>query len=146
MRSVDLLATTLSSLRAVGARLLGLTLLAVTATAVVACDSSSSGGGDTTTVADKSVAAPSDVAAALLDGGVHLTWKDKSDNEVHFMVFRKMEGDADAKDPVTLADAGSTSYHDTKVTKGMTYLYKVQAMSADGTVSAFSNEVKIAVP
>jgi fibronectin type 3 domain-containing protein len=94
----------------------------------------------------EAIAAPSELRAEIVNDGVHLTWKDNSTGEAHFMLFRKMKGESDAQDAYATPAANSTSYQDDEVESGMTYLYKVHAMDADGVMGKNSNEFEIAVP
>lgn len=82
--------------------------------------------------------APSNLATSILSGGIHITWTDNSTNEAMFMIERKTASGQ-------FADAYSvpfniTQYHDTQVTVGATYTYRVRAMTDGGTTSAYSNE------
>ena len=82
-------------------------------------------------------AAPTGLAVTSVGGGGHLVWMDNSDNEDHFMIMRKVTGGEFADvDTVTF---NTTQYHDSGVTAGMSYVYKVVAMNAKGEAS--SNEV-----
>ncbi len=94
-------------------------------------------GGD----ADAAPSAPTNLAASNVAGGAHLTWMDNSDNEDHFMVMRK-DANGTAFDDVDMVTFNTTQYHDSSVTPGMTYVYKVVAMNAKGEAS--SNEVTFA--
>jgi hypothetical protein len=82
-------------------------------------------------------AAPSNLAVSIVSGGAHLTWTDNSDNEDHFMVMRKPSGGT--YDDIDMTAFNTTQYHDSSVTAGMTYVYKVVAMNGKGEAS--SNEV-----
>lgn len=75
-----------------------------------------------------------------VSGGAHLTWTDTSDNEEHFMIMRKPQGGT--YDDVDMVAFNTTQYHDSSVTAGMTYVYKVVAMNGKGEAS--SNEVTFA--
>lgn len=87
--------------------------------------------------------APSQLAAAVVGGGAHLTWKDNSADEEHFMVERMVHGAGNYAEVATVPfDTGQ--YHDTNVTAGTTYMYRVTAMNAAG--EAISNEVSIQIP
>lgn len=98
-------------------------------------DMSSSGAGPT---------APSELTAAALQGGAHLTWKDNSDNEESFMLERKQMGvDSDYKVIATLP-FDSVQYHDAPLVSGATYSYKVMAMNGKG--ESESNEVTFKAP
>ena len=91
--------------------------------------------------------APSELKATAESGGVHLTWKDNSTDETHFMVMRMMHdhddhgAEAEMK-PIATVDANMTTYHDATVEPGMTYMYMVGAMGASGGESD-SNEVEL---
>jgi fibronectin type 3 domain-containing protein len=84
-------------------------------------------------------AAPTNLAAAPLSGGVHLTWTDNSSNEDEFMVMRKTG--TGGYEHVTSVTFNTTQYHDAAVTAGTAYTYQVTAMN-DGGESP-SNEVTI---
>ena len=81
--------------------------------------------------------APTNLAVSNVGGGGHLTWKDNSDNEDHFMVLRKPMGGA--YDDVATVDFNGVQYHDSSVTAGITYVYRIMAMNAAGETT--SNEV-----
>jgi hypothetical protein len=118
---------------------LRLTILGTTLAAAVACDDDGSEA--------SSLDAPSDLAAAIKDGGVHLTWKDNSTKEVHFMIFRRMKEDANfPNEPIMQMPANSTSHHDADVESGMTYVYMVHGMDSAGNSSPHSGDVEIKVP
>lgn len=87
--------------------------------------------------------APTNLQAMILTGGAHLTWTDNAKGEDMYMIERKDPGGQFvAKYNVTF---DITQYHDSAVTKGATYLYRVMAMSG-ATASPYSNEVSIAIP
>ena len=81
--------------------------------------------------------APTNLAVSNVGGGGHLTWKDNSDNEDHFMVMRKPMGGA--YDDVATIDFNATQYHDSSVIAGTTYVYQIMAMNSAGETT--SNEV-----
>jgi hypothetical protein len=89
-------------------------------------------------------AAPSNLAAAPLSGGAHLTWTDNSDNETGFMVMRMKDGTDTEYQHVTTLPFNATQHHDAPLTSGATYKYVVMAMNADG--ESESNEVTFAAP
>ena len=89
--------------------------------------------------------APSNLTAALLTGGAHLTWKDNSTDELHFMVMRKEMGGSANFAEVATPTFNATTYHDAPLTAGKTYLYKVVAMSEGGESEA-SNEAMVSIP
>lgn len=87
--------------------------------------------------ADAPPAAPTNLAASNLSGGVHLTWTDNADNEEHFMIMRKTA--TTAYDDVAMVTFNTVQYHDASTTPGTAYTYKVVAMNAMGESS--SNEI-----
>lgn len=89
-------------------------------------------------------AAPSTLAAELLSGGAHLTWKDNSSDETQFMIERKGGSAADFT-TVTQVTFNVTQYHDAPLTSGTTYTYRVAAMNNAG-MSPYSNEAPITIP
>jgi hypothetical protein len=97
----------------------------------------------TTGAAQDPPAAPTDVMASLLDGGVHLVWKDASDNEDNFVVERKADGDADFTTVIELP-FDSVTYHDNGVSAGKNYTFRVVAVNPAG--EGVSDEVMIMVP
>lgn len=97
----------------------------------------------TSGTAQEPPAAPTDLMASILEGGVHLTWKDASDNEDNFVVERKAAGDADFATVIELP-FDSVIYHDTGVTAATNYSYRVVAKNAAG--EGVSTEVMITVP
>lgn len=88
-------------------------------------------------------AAPSQLTAAVLSGGAHLTWKDNSSDEAHFMVERMVHGQGDFEE-VTTVPFNTTQYHDTGVVAGTQYMYRVTAMNDAG--EAPSNEITFSMP
>jgi len=81
--------------------------------------------------------APTNLAAAPLSGGLHLTWTDNSKGETMFMIERKDPGKQFVEAYSVPFDI--TQYHDAQVTIGSTYTYRVRAMS-DSSMSDYSNE------
>lgn len=96
-----------------------------------------------TTTAAEPPAAPTDLAGSILEGGVHLTWKDASDNEDIFIIENKADGDADFSVVVELP-FDSVTYHDTDILSGESYVYRVKAANARG--EAISDEITITIP
>lgn len=85
---------------------------------------------------------PSDLMAAELGGGAHLTWKDNSDNEASFMIERKVGGGS--YEVLATVPFDTTAHHDAPLTAGTTYMYRVMATPKSGEHSAetkYSNEV-----
>lgn len=114
---------------------------------------SSGSGGDTTagssgteatsTAGVAAPAAPTDLTAIILEGGVHLTWKDVADNEDNYVVESKAAGEPDFSLVIELP-FDSVTYHDLDVVSGETYTYRVKAVNAGG--EGLSNEAMIQVP
>mgnify|MGYP000125450968 CR=1 FL=1 len=98
-------------------------------------------GSTTATVAPP--AAPTDLVASILEGGVHVTWKDAADNEDNFVLENKADGEADFSVVIELP-FDSVTYHDVNVVSGTGYTYRVKAVNAGG--ESVSNEVMIQVP
>ncbi|MCY1057662.1 fibronectin type III domain-containing protein [Nannocystis sp. SCPEA4] len=96
-----------------------------------------------TTTAAEPPAAPTELAGSIVDGGVHLTWKDVSDNEDNFVVENKAEGDAEFSVVIELP-FDSITYHDTAVVAGTSYVYRVKAVNAAG--EGVSAELSVQVP
>jgi hypothetical protein len=96
-----------------------------------------------TTAAVTPPAAPTDLMLSILEGGVHATWKDASDNEDNFVLEKKAAGDADYAVIIELP-FDSVTYHDIDVMAGMMYTYRVKATNAGG--ESMSGEVPIQVP
>ena len=89
--------------------------------------------------------APTELAAKPVSGGLHLTWKDNSEDEMHFMVMRMMHGHGDSTmQAVATLGENTTEYHDANIESGMTYMYEVAAMNDSG--ESDSNQVEIAAP
>jgi hypothetical protein len=86
-------------------------------------------------------AAPSGVAASLVNSSVDLTWTDNSAFEDGFVVSR-YSGVAGWSDIATLP-ANARSYHDANLSDGV-YSYQVRAMR-DGGSSANSNVAEVVV-
>ena len=101
--------------------------------AIAACGSSDKSASGT-------LAAPSNLKVAPLEGGAHLTWKDNSDNEASFMIERM----DDKSDWETIATVpfDTTQYHDTAIAAGVMYMYRVMAVpkSGDHAGGAFSGQ------
>lgn len=111
-------------------RLVGLFALSL---AALGCGSGSSG----------APSAPTNLTSSVLSGGIHITWVDNSSNETMFMIERKDPG-GQFVDKFTVP-FNITQYHDSAVTAGSTYSYRVRAMS-DGGESGYSNETSTKLP
>ena len=94
---------------------------------------------------DAPPAAPSSLAVVPREGAAHVTWKDNSNNEDHFMVTRKAQGAAGDFAVVATVPGNTAVYHDAAVTRGGAYTYRIIAMNAAGDASQ-SNEVTFTVP
>ena len=88
-------------------------------------------------------AAPTGLKGEILEGGVHLTWVDASDDEDNFVIERMMKGESTYTKVVELP-FDTVTYHDLGVEAGMTYMFHVMAVNAAG--EAMSDEFEIAVP
>jgi len=82
-------------------------------------------------------AAPSDLRAEEEGGGAHLTWKDNSNNEDEFEVWRQL-GSEPQKIATVLFDG--RQYHDLTLSSGVNYIYRVRATNAVGE-SPYGNDV-----
>jgi hypothetical protein len=85
------------------------------------------------------LAAPSNLTAAPMGGGIHLTWKDNSTDEDGFDVERKETQGNGAFTALDSVPFDSALYHDAAVNLGSSYTYRVRARRATG-YSAYSNE------
>jgi fibronectin type 3 domain-containing protein len=74
---------------------------------------------------------------------VNLSWVDNSNNELAFAIFRKARGGDFVRIGVCAPDA--TSYADTAVGAGTTYVYRLRATNNRGA-SAWTNEVTVTTP
>lgn len=90
------------------------------------------------TVLPGSPAAPSGLEVSELGGGAHVTWKDNSEDEDDFEIWRK-EGSGDFVKIFTVI-FDIVQYHDASVRPGAQYTYRVRAENANG-VSAFTSDV-----
>jgi len=89
--------------------------------------------------------APSNLVATVVSSTeVDLSWRDNSNNETAFHVFRKIPGITSFRKIATLG-ANVTSYVDTTVVAATSYAYKVRAHNAAGN-SKFSNTVTVTTP
>ena len=86
---------------------------------------------------------PTSLTATLATGPeVDLAWVDNTTNETGFIVERADNGGA--FNLINSPAANSTTFADTSVALGNTYIYRVAAVTPDGT-SPYSNEVTIVV-
>jgi FtsP/CotA-like multicopper oxidase with cupredoxin domain len=90
------------------------------------------------------VAAPSNLTAAAQAGPqVNLTWRDNSNNETGFVIERSI--DSASYTVVGTVAADTTSYVDTSVAAGNSYVYRVKAVNGDVS-SPYSNIVSVTIP
>lgn len=92
---------------------------------------------------DEPPAAPSGLTITEVSGGAHLVWMDNADNEDHYMVLRRADGETEF-DEIATPTFDAEQYHDGSVTSGAAYVYKVVAMNAAG--AAESDEVEFTAP
>ncbi len=86
-------------------------------------------------------AAPTDLAATTVSTSqVTLTWKDNSDDETAFAVYRESSNGTWAR--IAVVPPNTTTYTDTDVVPGMFYTYRVQAINGAGA-SAWSSEITV---
>jgi hypothetical protein len=89
---------------------------------------------------------PSNLSATSGENKIDLSWSDNSDNEEGFRIFRKLESEAAfSGDPLVSVGADVTSYSDTSVSAGSSYVYQVIAFSGS-SVSEASNSSNPASP
>ena len=96
-----------------------------------------------TTAAVEPPAAPTDLTANILEGGVHITWKDVADNEDNYILENKANGAADFSLVLELP-FDAVTYHDIDVMAGTAYTYRVKAVNDGG--ESVSDEVMVQVP
>lgn len=87
-------------------------------------------------------AAPSDVkAAALSHSRVKITWKDLSDSEEGFRIFRKQENSYNFI-AAAVVGKNATSYTDSGLIPGMKYYYKVVSYNVTGSSESSETDVR----
>ena len=91
------------------------------------------------------IIAPDNVVATLQDNlAVRLTWNDRANNDINYVVERKT-GTGGTFAVLTSLPENSTSYTDNSgLSPGVTYFYRVGAVSATST--GYSGEVQVATP
>jgi hypothetical protein len=82
--------------------------------------------------------APSNVSATAGEGKIDVTWADNSSVEEGFRIFRKLESEASFPSEAVTVGANVTSYSDTAVSAGSTYVYQVVAFVGENTSDASS--------
>ena len=89
------------------------------------------------------IAAPTNLTATAGVNSITLNWKDNSDNETHFIIERREEGEGWGQ--MDSVGANITTFTDTLVLPGKTYTYKVNAVKEGTPISSspYSNEVTV---
>ncbi|MCF8321318.1 MAG: DUF1566 domain-containing protein [Flavobacterium sp.] len=87
---------------------------------------------------------PSSLTGVLINNQVNLTWVDNSTNEVGFKIERKLS--TSSFSVIYTAAANSTSYSDTSVLAGQTYIYRVNSFNGTGNSANYTNEITISIP
>lgn len=75
---------------------------------------------------------------------LHLSWADNASNEAGYKIERRISGETFSGTHATVAVNAST-FRDTGLTPGTTYIYRVAATNATGD-SAHSNDARITMP
>jgi len=73
-----------------------------------------------------------DIGAAIVSGGIRISWKDTSDYETAYVVERRI-GDGGWQEIIELP-GNSTEFIDKDISKGGTYYYRVYAVNELGKV------------
>ena len=90
------------------------------------------------------IAAPSNLTAEAGTGGVTLNWKDNSNNEDMFSIYKKTEGGSFTL--IKSVAANATTYLDSAVEAGKTYTYYVVSVKTGVGGDSKSNEATVTVP
>jgi hypothetical protein len=117
---------------------------ATTGTATVIASSTISGSATLTVTAQVTIpAAPRNlVASGISKNRINLSWSESSPNVAGYNVQRSSNG---GRSWVQLAQVTTTSYSDTTVSGGRTYLYRVNAYDSAGS-SAWTSSGKVVTP
>ncbi|MDD5136809.1 MAG: S8 family serine peptidase, partial [Candidatus Omnitrophica bacterium] len=87
---------------------------------------------------------PSDLTAgAVSSSEIDISWRDNSTNEKNFYIERKTAGDVYSE--IAKVNANTVLYKDKKAIPGMTYYYRICALSPNG-YSDYSNEASATPP
>jgi len=90
-----------------------------------------------TAATNAGIAAPGNLAAtAISSSQIRLNWRDNSDNEARFDIYRSTDNVNFT--PVAFASADSTTFTDSSLIANKTYFYRVRAVNG-ATSSPFSN-------
>lgn len=87
-------------------------------------------------------AAPAELMGMVMEGGIHLTWADRSEDETEFVIERR-DGDGDFTE-VTRVPFDTTAHHDAPVATGP-HSYRVAAVNEAGS-SPYSEEIAVEMP
>lgn len=87
---------------------------------------------------------PTSLTGVLVNNQVNLTWVDNSTNEVGFKIERKLS--TGSFSVIYTAAANSTSYSDSSVSAGQTYIYRVNSYNATGNSANYTNEITVSIP
>ncbi len=99
---------------------------------------------DPNTAESPGINAPEGLEAELTDeGGIELSWRDKSNNELGFLLYRA--NNWEWEDEPTALDANTTRYTDEGLLSNATYQYVLYAYKDEETY-AESNLVEITIP
>jgi hypothetical protein len=95
---------------------------------------------------DPSVKAPSSLTAIREANQVNLNWRDNSDNEAGFAIFRKIESETGFT-RIQQTPPNTETYTDRNVTASGRYVYEVRAFAANGSEStpAIAEGVEVTV-
>lgn len=113
-------------------------LLSLTVFTIIGCSSNDS------SVPETVPQTPTSLTGVLVNNQVNLTWIDNSTNEVGFKIERKLG--TGSFSVIYTATANSTSYSDTSVSAGQTYIYRVNSYNATGNSVNYTNEITISIP
>jgi|GEM_PF-2288786 len=88
--------------------------------------------------------APSNlIASPSSNTELDLTWTDNANNESGYKIERRISGGNFS--PLTTVEANISTFHDSGLTPGTTYIYRCVATNTGGD-SAFSNDARITMP
>jgi fibronectin type 3 domain-containing protein len=86
-------------------------------------------------------ASPTSLQGAWQNSGVHLNWRDNSNNESSFWVMRSTDSTGNNWQLIDKAPANSTSMTDTSANRNTSYYYRVRAVTVTGGSKAWSNMI-----
>ncbi len=90
------------------------------------------------------VSDPFDLVANTTDGKARLYWSIYDPRYLdHYNIYRDLNSPATTLLDSTSGDPWSAAYTDTGLTHGVTYYYRVTAVSINGSESGFSNEIAV---